>query len=261
MQSMWIIGDWQEPVFEEAVGWLRFHADCQYFDSPDAASDKGPGASDGRYPRAIVFVQSRPGQFSAQQVEKVHAKEPLARLIALTGPWCEGEMRSGRPPAGVVRIPWRNWRERLATELSSDEPLPAPVRTMTETDRIEAVARRRQDSFHEHGVAEIRTARLAAYDQIADAVRQVGLVPLTFERNGDSAPAQVVMCDGWDQVPAEKNAERNGKSQSLAAMIVLLHFPRPEDHARARQAGIAAVLGQPLLVADLSAALCHRVHG
>src|SRR5437764_86557 len=108
LKSVWIIGDWQEPVFEEAVAWLRLHADCNCFDSAVAACGS---ASNGRGPQAMVFVQSRPGQFARVEVEKLHAIEPLARLVALTGPWCEGEQRSGRPIPGVPRIAWRNWRE------------------------------------------------------------------------------------------------------------------------------------------------------
>src|SRR4051812_24966692 len=130
LPSIWISGDWREPVFEEAVAWLRARADCQCFDSPGEMSI---GETAGRYPQAIVLTQSRPGRLSVKHVERLHAIEPLARLIVLTGPWCEGEQRSGRPVPGVTRIAWRNWRERLPSVLAVNGDATLQPRTASET--------------------------------------------------------------------------------------------------------------------------------
>src|SRR4051812_33805324 len=106
LPSIWLIGDWGAPAFDEPVAWIRASTNCRCFASPAAACAEGLAATSTHEPQSIVLLQARPGEVSAEQVEKLHAREPLARLILLTGPWCEGEQRSGRPVAGVSRVAW-----------------------------------------------------------------------------------------------------------------------------------------------------------
>src|SRR4051794_21630350 len=114
-QTVWVVGDWKRDAFAEAVAWMRSAARCVFFDSMEAPFSPRPDENSG--PGAIVIVESRPGQFSRREVERLHAAEPLARLVALLGTWCEGEERSGRPWPGVVRVPASSWRWRLPREL------------------------------------------------------------------------------------------------------------------------------------------------
>src|SRR5262245_46505932 len=100
---VWLVGDWQHADFAEAQAWLRQR--CRLLPLP-----LGEGTP---APHAILIAQSRPGQSSRTAIEQWHARAPLARLVGLVGPWCEGEQRSGRPWPGVVRVPWRSWRTRL----------------------------------------------------------------------------------------------------------------------------------------------------
>src|SRR5262245_25311347 len=113
-----MIGDSRESSFADAVAWLKSQFACVCADLAELLRSRNSGPHFGEIPRAIVFLKAHPGQVSAKQIEKLHALEPLARLVVLTGPWCEGEQRSGRPIPGVVRVPWRNWRERLPQELA-----------------------------------------------------------------------------------------------------------------------------------------------
>jgi hypothetical protein len=66
---------------------------------------------------------------------------------------------------------------------------------------------------------------------------------------------EVVVFDGWEQVSAFEKESLSQKGQPHVRRILLLHFPRPEDRDRAREASIDAVLGQPLSLADLRSAL------
>jgi hypothetical protein len=257
LKSIWVAGDWREPVFDEAVAWLRSNADCQFFDSPAAT---GANLSDGRFPQAFVLVQSRPGQFSTDEVEMLHGREPLARLIALTGPWCEGELRSGRPIPGVARVAWRNWRERLPVELAiHGQNLLAP-RTATETDRAERIVHVTDESHAGRDLALVFSTRLETFNQIADGIQKFGfeVVPFGTSTHSSMTP-DVIIFDGWEQATAfkEQSTDKNCLRHSLR--VLLLHFPRPEDHILAREAGIDAVIGLPLTLADLKSALANTM--
>src|SRR5437762_5162052 len=135
-----IVGDRQHGDFAAATGWLRSRAACKYCDDVAAATLDLRSPSMRFDPAAILLIQTRPGQFVARDVELLHAAAPLARLVALVGPWCEGQQRSGRHWRGVVCVPWRAWPYRLARELGLDD-LPAGnkalPRTATEPERIE----------------------------------------------------------------------------------------------------------------------------
>src|SRR5437868_5038942 len=121
LPSIWVVGDWDDPMFEGPVLWLKSRAAYECFKSAAAACGSNTHSTNGEVPRAIILMQSRPGQFAGREVEELHAQYPLARLLSLIGPWCEGEQRSGRPVPGVVRIAWRQWRQRLELELAADE--------------------------------------------------------------------------------------------------------------------------------------------
>jgi hypothetical protein len=257
LPSVWIIGDWQEPVFEEPIAWLRSNADCQFFETPPVANAT---ARRGGFPEAFLLVQSRPGQFAADDVEKLHHREPLARLISLTGPWCEGEQRSGRPIAGVTRVPWRNWRQRLPIELSFSSQISPALRMATDTERIEQLVEVATSAHAERGVALISTARLETYNQIADGMQTAGFAILPYgTESGTSMSPDLIIHDGWEQASVIKNQSTGQNGQQHARRILLLHFPRPGDHILAREAGLDAVVGQPLMLADLNAALSDTI--
>src|SRR5690349_6619470 len=106
---VWVVGDWTNAEFGEAVQWLKAQcfkgqARCTWFDDVEAAVS-GTGLEGEQAPAAILLVQSWPGQIGRDNVERLHAAAPLARLVALVGAWCEGELRNGQAWRGVVRIP------------------------------------------------------------------------------------------------------------------------------------------------------------
>src|SRR4029078_6576733 len=98
---------------------------------------------------------------------------PLARLVALVGPWCEGEMRSGRAWPGVVCVPWRGWQRRLPQVLgldrSDEERAERLPRTATETERIERSIVTVAANRRFRGMALVRTNSRLTFESIADA--------------------------------------------------------------------------------------------
>ena len=115
---VWMLGDWEQAEFAPAVTYLRSNVNLSLT----------PSAND---PDLILVVASRPGRFSTAEVETLHRRAPLAKLVALLGSWCEGEVRSGHPWPGVTRIYAHQWQARLPRELETWQP-----RTATEIDRL-----------------------------------------------------------------------------------------------------------------------------
>ncbi len=250
LPTVWIVGDWSEPVFAEAVAWLREFADCRCFDSPQMAVERQRFAADESDPAAIVFALSRPGIFSATDVERLHAIWPLSRLVALTGPWCEGEQRSGRPWAGVVRVAWRGWRSRLPSELGLGEALDSRLpRTVSDVERVENFVGAVRGTPPLPGKAVIHTRSVVNYRYLADAIGQLGwgAAPFVVSEACAGEKCDVAVCDGWENVRGDEEPEPR--------RVLVLHFPRPEDWLQARGVGIRAVVAQPLMLSELADAL------
>jgi len=244
-----VVGDWGHADFEGAVAWLREQGQCDFFKSAAQAVERLN--AQGRNPAAILLMQSRPGEFKPAEIEALHAVAPLSRLVALVGVWCEGEARSGRPWPGVVRVSWRSWKSGLPAALGlspAGNGAPPQPRTMTEVERIESAAVCLRRLHLRNATAAVFTSRRAMFESLADALGALRIKATWHDGQGQPRPAaDLRMFDGWDQIAADSADE--------SPRIVLLDFPRPEDIAQAHAVGIAAVLPQPLLIADLAAAI------
>jgi hypothetical protein len=205
----------------------------------------------GRDPDAILLVQSRAGQISQLDVERLFAAAPLARFVGLVGPWCEGELRSGQPWKGVVRIPWRSWATRLPGELclavkgeTTARRLP---RTANETERLEVPVRSLSGMAKK--TADVLTASRETFDAVKDALHMLDIRARWQLPDGrlPSEAAEHLVIDGWENV-------RGKPAPYTARGVLLLHFPRPDDFGRASKLELN-VVAQPLLLADLAAAL------
>jgi hypothetical protein len=122
-------------------------------------------------------------------------------------------------------------------------------RTATEVERLGsslAALRHRQSR---NLTAEIATACRGEFESLREALAALGL-RANWRRPGQSAEksgAAVILSDGWENV--------DEFSPGGLPRILLLHFPRPDDVARATGLGIGNVLARPLLLADLAAML------
>src|SRR5262245_66662610 len=55
---------------------------------------------------AVIWLQSRSGEFAQAEVDAVQILDPLAKCLIVAGCWSEGEPRSGRPLLDAKRIYW-----------------------------------------------------------------------------------------------------------------------------------------------------------
>lgn len=265
-----LVGDWTHQDFREAVAWLEQHtqltraasvADGLAAMQPAAAEGEASAGGDesvaGRLiPDVMLVAQSRPGQISPQQIERLHAASPLSRLVALAGSWCEGELRSGRPGTGMIRVLWHQWQPRLIPFLQPGSASMAGLWWMPRTASLDeqlaatvGLAWPRREGLiaiyadgHETFLALTDACRLGGYATVwcpsAPAVAASGFV---------AALADGVSCDARGVCLLRDVVQRHRP----APVIALLDFVRRQDEELARAEDVSAVLAKPFLVYDL----------
>jgi CheY-like chemotaxis protein len=257
---VWMLGDWEEAEFAPAVAYLRqktslLLADVRgtgVFGVDDFARQNISDAKDSRPrdPDLILLVASRPGRFSTAEVESLHRRAPLARLVALLGSWCEGELRSGHPWPGVTRIYAHQWQARLPRELETWQP-----RTATEIDRLlnsrPAIKPQRQ-------LIGIAAAQRTMFDALAAACRSFGQDAVWLPPNLPPPTQRVdaILYDVTFDLPDELARLSELREQLHHPPALLLHnCPRQSDLEQAAHAGASSILAKPYLIADLAAEL------
>ena len=252
--SILLVGDTERSEFRPAGAALC--ALGRVTSVPDADSAAAALAGGDVAPELIVLAQAYPSQFSLEAVDRLQRLAPLARMLGLMGSWCEGEMRTGKPWPGAVRTYWHQWLPRCDRQLArmsrgecSVWELPV---TATEEERLLLAAD--EPLSARQGVIAIYTWPIEMDDWLSAACRGRGLstVWLRPPRAARVEGATAAIFDGSD-LRGEEFDELQHLAATLhpAPIIVLLDFPRIEDHSRARSAGAAAVVSKPLHVDDL----------
>lgn len=263
-----LLGDHAHRDFREAVTWLDRHTELVLADSPSAAlaalrhesaNDDGlrlRSEPSGFVPDVMIVAQSRPGQIHPQDVERLHAAAPLSRLVVLAGSWCEGELRSGRPASGVIRVLWHQWQPRLIPFLQpGSAPLPGTwqmPRTASLDERFAATVGPCWPC--REGLVAIHTATGANYSALSEACQAAGFATVWF-LDADTVAASGVVAALADGIGCDADGERFLQRvvhcHRPAPVIALLDFVRRQDLDVARSVGVAAVVAKPLLVYDL----------
>jgi CheY-like chemotaxis protein len=206
----------------------------------------------------IVLVQRSPGEFGAEEVARLQRRAPLARFIALLGSWCEGEMRTGRPIAGVTRVLWHQWParfERLLPWIRSGQSnawsLPATtspeeVLLADAPRQLHAAKRQAMDRVTVGVVSDCR--RMAEW--LVDACRSWGCHASWVSERQNFDGVGVLICDGDDP---NQMLERitSLRTRGNVPIIALTSFGRWEEHRALIDAGCERVFNKPVSLADL----------
>jgi hypothetical protein len=210
-------------------------------------------------PELVVVAQVRPDQFARADIEAVHRLAPLARLAVLAGSWCEGEIRTGHPWPGVLRLYWHQAAAGLRDLLTDTSPLWTHPRTATDVERLLNLPTRR--SVGEQKLVAIGTETSIAYQGLAATLVQAGYATLWI------APRRPTMLHGaaagiWDESqvraspdPLRAFAHRLGH----APIVALVNFPRLEDYRRLHNEGVSQLIAKPFLNTDLIGVLQHQL--
>jgi DNA-binding NarL/FixJ family response regulator len=254
--SILLVGDLHRAEFREAQEAARRLGDL--LGVADAAAAADAIASGRTTPDLIVVAQAFPGEFSAASIERLRRLAPLARVVGLLGPWCEGETRTGKPWPAAIRLYWHQWLPRAEEDLrrlgggqTSNWSLPA---TASEEERLLAMADRPWQQ--RRGRVAIHSPWTEMHAWLADACRLRGYTPVRLAAAAGpcarTAVADALLFDGTDCQDHElADLARLAALVRPAPVVVLLDFPRVEDRDRALAAGAAAVLAKPLLLEDL----------
>lgn len=128
-RTVLVLGRIDRAEMQKLAEWLKIHIGCapkwMTADCIDTAIH-----SSAAFPDLIVVFQSGPDEFSKEEVNRLLAYAPLARLVVCYGAWCESDGRNHSiwPPA--ARVPVWAARGRIAREWRSiqspgnERPLP-----------------------------------------------------------------------------------------------------------------------------------------
>jgi len=252
--TLLFVGDPQRAEFREARASLERLG--QVVDAPTLAAAQRMLGEGTLAPDVIVVAQAYPGEYTAEALDRLRRLAPLARLLGLLGSWCEGEVRTGKPWPGAIRVYWHQWLPRAERELGqlgeglgSSWALPL---TASEEERFLALAEQPLETGW--GRIALVTPQFDMYDWLATACRRSGYATCwlrppyaPMEEDLVAAIFDTTECQGEELAELRHLAVRLGP----LPIVALLDFPRVEDRDRALVAGAAAVLSKPVLIDDL----------
>lgn len=178
-------------------------------------------AADHDPPEVILLAQPRTGIDDQRAVDRLLAVAPLTRIVAIAGSWCEGELRTGRPLAGALRLYWHEftpwWRAALQRRAAGQAPhWSAPLEAPRFGDLLNDLAHPGEDPLQRSGspalpqsptTVAIDAPDYATYESIADALKPHGWHsewrPRHRPQLHSHAPFHAAIWDGAQLNPAE----------------------------------------------------------
>lgn len=237
-----IVGQVDHPDFREAFDLISANAQINI--------------SDHEFPELVIVAQSRPYAVRAREIESLQRRWPLSPIVALLGSWCEGEARTGRPWPGVERLYWYDfpawWRRQLRLRAGGRCPdwarpldfgFPATAGQLLSDCRLAGQARR--------GAVPIRSACRESASALSDVLRRDGYATIWQPPRNSAAIVSGVVAGVWEggQLSDHESDDLAIFCRALARedapVIALLDFPRRDRVERAREIGVAVVLGKP----------------
>ena len=248
-----LVGSAEHPEFAAARRWFHKHLELTTVPGVELALEQLRSGDD---PRFILLVQSRRDEISQFQIERLHRAAPLARLLGLLGSWCEGEVRSGRPWAGVKRVYWHQWTPQLVTSDIEGPSRPASTwalpRTATSAERL--LRSRQVDRAPRGGMIGISALSFTDFDTLADVCKVAGFSArwLKDPRTVQLGDREAILCDGGTSHRHDLHRiEELIRQFPGVPLVAILGYPRLEDQQRALAAGACGIISKPYLVGDL----------
>ena len=259
---VWFVGRDSHEEFAPALEWLQLHTDLVVFPTVDLALR--PGTPDRPQPAAMILGQSRRGEFSPDEQERLLRYAPLAETVVVLGSWCEGETRSGSPATGWQRVYWHQFVDRarvellpgLSNEQGSEQQACRLPRTVTENER--GLARSRWRIPLGVGCIAINTPSQVDYEAVAEACQAAGYDTIWCQQS-DRSEIGAVRCVVWDRWGFENDdlaawTEWRKEWKHLPT-VATIGFPRKQDLQLVTSGTVEAIVGKPFVLAELLNAL------
>ncbi len=255
------VGPWHTPEFATALANFKDGQSLHQLASIEEAC--GLLSTAEAAPELILLAQPLPGTVRQQEVDRLQRLAPLVRIVVVSGSWCEGELRTGSPPVGVLRLYWYElapWWQAALRRLSAglcpawSAPLDHPQAGRYSVDAT-------IDELMTPSIVAIGADDFAVFECLADALAASG-ASATWARSDDPVKGAAGIVEAaagiWDGGQlGKRELERLGRfcRQVLGPVVALLDFPRVEHLVEARAAGAVAVFGKPYIAEEVLAAL------
>ncbi len=249
-----IIGPWHTPEFAAALAKLEEGQSLERLADIEAACELLASAEVA--PELILLAQPLPGAVRQQEVDRLQQLAPLARIVVVSGTWCEGELRTGNPPAGVLRLYWYElapWWQAAQRRLSVGRcpawsaPLDHPQAGRFAVDET-------IDQLTAPSTVAIKAEDFAVFECLAAGLYASG-ASAVWARSENPPQAAAGIWDGGQLSDRELHRLSRFCQQVDGPVVALLDFPRVEHFAAARAAGAAAVFAKPYVMEEVLAAL------
>ena len=204
----------------------------------------------------IVTHLPRRGAFSFSQLNSLQQQFPLARLVVVTGPLCEGPWRRNVDVLpGMTLVPWHRWHDWLHTNADRlGHGLPAAwalPRTAGVDEMAEFWSRAAVPSAS--GLIVIDSLSHDAAEALGETVALSGYSYIWNSHRGDTlvrgATAVVVEANGWEEEIADR-IHKAREQHPASPTLLVLNFPLPADVSAAKAAGAASVIGKPFTLSE-----------
>jgi len=255
-----LVGPWHLHGFDVAINDVAEKKSWNVIDTMRQATEFLDDSS--TPPELILLAQPSPGEYVQEEVDRLQSLAPLARIVIVAGTWCEGEIRTGRPPSGVLRMYWYDFAPWWAAALRrrSEGLCPPWSMPLDSAHAGRCVTEPVAGKVGIHGTIAVSAGDYSVFAAIAAALPSYGL-SARWVRPGDALdPAPEFRGGIWDggQLDAREYRELRDFCQKMeyhrGLVVALLDFPRVEHAQRARLAGAQAVFGKPYVVAEVAGA-------
>jgi CheY-like chemotaxis protein len=269
-----LAGPWQHVEFAAVRAEMDTANQWPTFPSLAAAIEQLPSESS---PDLILLAQPRPAVDRQEHVERLRRIAPLARIILVAGTWCEGELRTGQPLTGVIRLYWYElppWWRACCRQWARRESSPW-AEPLTEIRPGQFLRVDGAGPPHDHGdkllPLAIDATDYAVFEALKTGLASYGWTTIWQPRHRPqlnrelAEPPAAAIWDGSQLDPIElESLAQLGTRMAVdqAPVVALLDFPRVEHLSIAKAAGAAALLGKPyqlaLLHDELTRVTTHR---
>ncbi len=258
--SVLSVGDWHEHEFASAITEVSSKESWQSVaDIPTAIDFLRSNAP----PELILLAQSTPGEYLQRDANQLSELAPLSRIIVIAGTWCEGEMRTGSPPHGTLRLYWYEFAAwwRAAQQNLTDGICPPWSLPLDHPQAGRYLAAAPSTPQQPLGTIVVDAEDFSVFESLSAALANTG-INSTWAGHGDSANLPPDVAAGiWDGGQLSKkeltrltNFCDRVRNQG-GKVVALLDFPRIEHVEQIRAAGASAVFGKPYIVDEIIAEL------
>lgn len=255
----WLVGGWSSGEFQALRSELSELNVLSHAVSLEAANRQI--AEQECAPELLLVALPRPGAIGQDEVDASARLSPLTRIVTVAGTWCEGELRTGRPLTGVVRL---YWHELPAWWRSAQDALTAGKSPPWSAALDNPLAGREVAQPRE---LEIRTGQIIidAVDFTVFSTLDTALSPYGWSchwqpRHRPEKWSSVTVKNSvaiWDGSQLDTDELENltafvtRMSGQEISVVAFLDFPRVEHLRLVQDLGVAAIIAKPYQVAGL----------